>query len=83
MIVSCNLSFNIYSIIMQLDDWGNAKIGDFGLAKIFSKSATVSKLTLGVGTFNYSAPEIFEGDDEEEGAPYDEKVDCWSFAILL
>lgn len=59
----------------------DVKLFDFGLAKELIPSIQVSpdtyKLTHRTGSPRYMAPEVANGD------PYNEKCDCFSFAILL
>lgn len=57
-----------------VDNYGNFKIGDFGIARICDKaSADLSKK----GTENYMAPEVFHGKD------YDHTVDIYSLGLVL
>lgn len=55
---------------------GTIKIGDFGVSKLMSKEDL--SMTTGFGTNKFMAPEIIA---EEEY--YDEKVDVYSFGVLL
>ena len=54
-----------------LDDQGNAKIVDFGLAKLAERSYTM------VGTPFYMAPEIILGKGHSKA------VDWWSLGIMM
>lgn len=54
---------------------GNYKIGDFGVAKI--SSATQGKMTVGIGTPYYMAPEVLGMRD------YDKTVDIYSLGMVL
>jgi len=54
------------------------KIGDFGLARDI-KMPVLFDLTEGIGTILYMAPEFLERKEE----PYNEKVDIFSFGVLL
>lgn len=57
-----------------VNDFGNFKIGDFGIAR------KLENLTGGLsqkGTFNYMAPEVVTGTD------YDARVDIYSLGIVL
>lgn len=57
-----------------------AKVTDFGLSKMVEKSDRKdkkAKMTKGIGTVHWMAPEVFESSD------YNEKVDVYSFAMLL
>lgn len=57
-----------------VDNYGNFKIGDFGIARICDKaSADLSKK----GTENYMAPEVFHGKE------YDHTVDIYSLGLVL
>ena len=55
---------------------GTVKISDFGISKLMSVQE--QSLTRGVGSQKYMAPEII---NEENN--YDEKVDVYSFGVLL
>lgn len=57
-----------------------AKVADFGLARTSSSSSTWAAMTVGVGTWRWMAPEVFDFDDH---GPYDERADIFSFAILM
>jgi len=53
------------------------KVTDFGLARMMEVSVTESNLTSGVGTPYWMAPEVFAG------SAYNEKVDVYSFGMVL
>lgn len=57
-----------------IDDYGNFKLGDFGIAKELEKTtcAVSSK-----GTFSYMAPEV------AHGLRYDRSVDIYSLGLVL
>ena len=55
----------------------HARISDFGLAKEESLETSQTK---GVGSLRFMAPELFE---ESEPERYDNKVDVYSFGIVL
>jgi len=60
-----------------------AKVADFGLARTGSSSeqtASWAAMTVGVGTWRWMAPEVFE---YEDNTTYDERVDVFSFAMLM
>ena len=57
-----------------IDANGHAKVADFGIAKIIS----VETQTSNVGTQKFMAPELLN-----EVERYDEKVDVYSFGVLL
>ena len=57
-------------------EFGDFKLGDFGIAKTHSSS--VSTYTQGRGTDFYMAPEIFHGKKE-----YDATVDLYSLGLVL
>ena len=54
---------------------GTVKIGDFGISKLMTVEE--QSMTGGVGTQNYMAPEVMNKEK------YDEKVDVYSFGVLL
>ncbi len=56
----------------QLDEHLNAKIADFGVAKIVHTCLLTT-----VGTASYSAPEVLDTES------YNEKADIYSFGIVL
>ena len=64
------------SNILIVDD-GTIKIGDFSVSKLMSIEEQ-SSMTGGIGTPNFMAPEIL---NEEKN--YSEKVDVYSFGVLL
>lgn len=53
------------------------KVADFGLARTRDKTETDFKMTSGVGSIYWMAPEV------NMGRAYDEKVDVYSFAMVL
>jgi len=65
---------DLKSLNVLLDRHLNAKIGDFGLAKLKEKGTILNEK---VGTIRWTAPEILRGES------YTEKVDIYSFAIVL
>jgi serine/threonine protein kinase len=63
-----------------IDEQGRAKLFDFGLAKILPRGSSdkeTFKLTGNTGSIRYMAPEIGRGE------MYNQKVDVFSFGILL
>ena len=60
---------------LLLNNKGELKIADFGLAKFYNKHVP---LTTGVVTHYYRAPEIFYG-----SCNYDEKIDIWSIGCIF
>mmetsp|Transcript_106379 Transcript_106379/g.343161 ORF Transcript_106379/g.343161 Transcript_106379/m.343161 type:complete len:322 (+) Transcript_106379:186-1151(+) len=66
--------------IRSTDQEPFAKVADFGLARTSSGSDTFAAMTVGVGTWRWMAPEVFDIDDQ---GPYDERADVFSFAILM
>lgn len=56
---------------------GAIKISDFGIAKLMT-AGDQSSMTRGVGTHKFMAPEIINEEDH-----YDEKVDVYSFGVLV
>ena len=61
-----------------INNKGEVKIGDFGLARIVNYNALRKKYTNKVVTVPYRAPELFLG---EEG--YDGEVDIWSMGCIF
>jgi tousled-like kinase len=63
------------------DEWGNAKITDFGLSKIVESADTTSmELTShGAGTYWYLPPECFA----TENVRISNKVDVWSIGVIF
>jgi serine/threonine protein kinase len=62
-----------------IDDDGNARICDFGLARIVKKDLDKRRrLTYGVGTLPYKSPEILAPNED-----YSESVDMWSIGVLF
>lgn len=57
-----------------------AKVADFGLARTSAETSSIAMMTVGVGTWRWMAPEVFDNDD---AGPYDERADVFSFAILM
>ncbi len=63
----------------MIDDDGNPKICDFGLARIVRKTQEKRRrLTYGVGTLPYKSPEILAPNED-----YSEAVDMWSIGVLF
>lgn len=54
-----------------------AKVVDFGLARVIANEKSQEKMTMDVGTFHWMAPEVLLENS------YDEKVDVYSFAMIL
>mmetsp|Transcript_58513 Transcript_58513/g.154078 ORF Transcript_58513/g.154078 Transcript_58513/m.154078 type:complete len:350 (-) Transcript_58513:256-1305(-) len=59
-----------------------AKVADFGLARLNSEAATLACMTVGVGTWRWMAPEVFDNDSDSAGQ-YCETADVFSFAMLM
>lgn len=57
-----------------------AKVGDFGLARSLSQELDSKFLSHQVGSWEHMAPEVV---DVEANADYDEKVDVYSFALIM
>lgn len=72
---------DLKSMNVLLDDGLNAKIGDFGLAKIKTDASHSSAAQAGVvGTIYCMAPELF---DEDVKDPYTTAVDIYALAMVL
>ncbi|KDO28716.1 TKL/DRK protein kinase [Saprolegnia parasitica CBS 223.65] len=56
-----------------LNDAGEAKLGDFGIAREVSEES----MTNAVGTYRWTAPEVLKGKH------YDERADIYSFGMIL
>eukprot|EP00928_Gymnodinium_smaydae_P011185 TRINITY_DN14155_c0_g1_i1.p1 TRINITY_DN14155_c0_g1~~TRINITY_DN14155_c0_g1_i1.p1 ORF type:complete len:865 (-),score=223.82 TRINITY_DN14155_c0_g1_i1:90-2684(-) len=54
---------------------GMAKLGDFGIARVFEHTESQAWTT--IGTPSYLAPEVCEN------LPYDSKADVWSLGVVL
>ncbi len=63
-------------------DRTRAKVADIGIAKIV-KQETLSTMTKGAGTPLWMAPEVIQAQGEKEKITYDEKVDVYSYGIIL
>mmetsp|Transcript_6627 Transcript_6627/g.14441 ORF Transcript_6627/g.14441 Transcript_6627/m.14441 type:complete len:525 (+) Transcript_6627:66-1640(+) len=64
--------------IESLADEPHAKVGDFGMARVVEEQGkTTGVMTSTVGSWIYMAPEIMMS------GTYDEKVDVWSFAMVV
>jgi hypothetical protein len=66
---------DLKSLNVLLDDFGFARICDFGFSR---KAAKNDVMTLNIGTPHWMAPELLAGQSN-----YDEKVDVYSYAIVL
>ncbi|HLW67505.1 MAG TPA: serine/threonine-protein kinase [Gemmataceae bacterium] len=62
-----------------LDEHGEPKIGDFGLAKLVDADAGISTTGTPLGTFAYMSPEQAKGDLEQIGPA----SDIWSLGVVL
>eukprot|EP00929_Paragymnodinium_shiwhaense_P029315 TRINITY_DN16823_c0_g1_i1.p1 TRINITY_DN16823_c0_g1~~TRINITY_DN16823_c0_g1_i1.p1 ORF type:complete len:417 (-),score=122.96 TRINITY_DN16823_c0_g1_i1:105-1355(-) len=54
----------------------SVKVSDFGMSRMMNGNV-FGKMTIGAGTCHWMAPEVLAGDD------YNEKVDVYSFAMVL
>ena len=64
---------------------GDVRVGDYGLAAFSDEAADTGKALHGrttVGTPCFMAPEVLISDTDRD-AEYDEKVDIWSFGMML
>ena len=66
---------DLKSLNILLDKHMVPKIADFGLSRFSDGEETY--MTSRVGTYQWMAPELFEA------GPYDEKVDVYSYAMIL
>jgi serine/threonine protein kinase len=66
---------DLKSLNVLLDDFGFARICDFGFSR---KAAKNDIMTLNIGTPHWMAPELLAGQSN-----YTEKVDVYSYAIVL
>lgn len=57
-----------------VDDGGNFKLGDFGIARITEKTTNA---TAGIGTYTFMAPEVYNG------KPYGIAADIYSLGLVL
>lgn len=76
-----DLSCPMYCIDQNvlIDDDGQARICDFGLARYVRKNPEKKRrLTYGVGTLPYKSPEILAPNED-----YSEAVDLWSVGVLF
>eukprot|EP00163_Fabomonas_tropica_P012112 TRINITY_DN2330_c0_g1_i1.p1 TRINITY_DN2330_c0_g1~~TRINITY_DN2330_c0_g1_i1.p1 ORF type:complete len:207 (+),score=30.59 TRINITY_DN2330_c0_g1_i1:272-892(+) len=65
---------DLKSMNFLVDENYRIKVADFGLAKVRTFSRTVRSVA---GTYMWMAPETMEG------KPYDEKVDVYSFGLVI
>ena len=61
-----------------IDDGGAIKIGDFGLSKLHSNMSTNGETMSVVGTYQFMAPELLDGQPR-----YTSAVDVYSFGIVM
>lgn len=61
-----------------IDDGGAIKIGDFGLSKLHSNISTNGETMSVVGTYQFMAPELLDGQPR-----YTSAVDVYSFGIVM
>jgi len=65
--------------VASVADVVHAKVCDFGLARYLPQEDHQTRLTRHVGSWYFMAPELFDTEDND----YNEKVDVYSFAMLL
>jgi tRNA A-37 threonylcarbamoyl transferase component Bud32 len=78
------------NVLVQPENFGESsyihvKLGDFGTAKKYLNSATLSEQTPNLGTKWYAAPEVIFGKQmpQPEGTPnFPPKADVWSFSMV-
>ena len=61
-----------------IDDGGSIKLGDFGLSKFHTGASTSGGMMSLVGTYQFMAPELLEGQPR-----YTTAVDVYSFAVVM
>ncbi len=66
--------------VLLSSDLRVVKLCDFGSARALADAAA---MTIGVGTTQYMAPEVLNPPEDGGAAPYDAKVDVYSFGVLL
>jgi len=66
--------------IKSAQDEPFAKVGDFGLARSLAQELDGKFLSHQVGSWEHMAPEVI---DVEANADYNEKVDVYSFALIM
>jgi len=66
---------DLKSLNVFLDEANNAKVGDFGVAKVLSTQTNFARTI--VGTPYYLSPELCED------KPYNEKSDVWAAGVVL
>ncbi|KPJ67907.1 MAG: hypothetical protein AMJ43_02915 [Coxiella sp. DG_40] len=69
-------------LVYRQDDRMRAKVADVGIAKIM-KDEEMDTITKGMGTPLWMAPEVIEAQGEKKKITYDEKVDVYSYGIIL
>lgn len=74
-----SLNLLLATPITNENDVPMLKVSDFGLSRMKDKApdAEWGKMTIAAGTCHWMAPEVFEGHH------YDEKVDVYSYAMIL
>jgi tRNA A-37 threonylcarbamoyl transferase component Bud32 len=60
-----------------------AKVADVGIAKVISEEDMAMTMTKGMGTPLWMAPEVVKAQGEGQKITYDEKVDVYSYGIIL
>jgi len=69
--------------ILTANDVVHVKVCDFGLARYLPDDECQTVLTRQVGSWHFMAPEIFSTGADNVGCKYDEKVDVYSYGMLL
>eukprot|EP01135_Chromosphaera_perkinsii_P005347 Nk52_evm28s343 gene=Nk52_evmTU28s343 len=74
------IHYDLKSLNILIDNYGNAKISDLGIARLKSETAMKRKKVRQIGTPAWMAPELLEVD---ESNPATTKVDVYSYGVIL
>ena len=70
-------------LVYYQGDRMRAKVADIGIAKVMKEEDAGDTMTKGMGTPLWMAPEVVEAQGRGEKITYDEKVDVYSYGIIL